>query len=191
MTAPPPTVRARNAAATRAAILAAARARFAHDSYENVGVRDIASRAGVDAALVSRYFGSKEELFAEVLRCGKRGLDVIGADMDGMARRVADLVLDPPDDDKPLDDLLIMLHSASSPIAQGMVRDSIEERFHAPIAELLGGDRPEARARLFGALMMGLAISGRMNNDFELDAEGRERLRRRLETIIQLSLDEL
>ena len=61
-------VRARNAAATRHSILVAATRRFLQDSYECVGLRDIAGDVGVDVALVSRYFGSKEELFREVLR---------------------------------------------------------------------------------------------------------------------------
>src|SRR3546814_4650837 len=60
--------RTRNAAATRHAILLAATGRFLQDSYECVGLRDIARDAGIDVALVSRYFGSKEELFAQVLR---------------------------------------------------------------------------------------------------------------------------
>jgi AcrR family transcriptional regulator len=59
--------RPRNAAATRAAILEAATGRFAAESYEQVGMRDIARDVGVDPALISRYFGSKEELFRAVL----------------------------------------------------------------------------------------------------------------------------
>ena len=61
--------RKRNAAATRAAMLDAAVCRFARDGYDGASVRDIAADAGVDAALVSRYFGGKEELFNEVLSC--------------------------------------------------------------------------------------------------------------------------
>ena len=62
-----PSPRKRNAAATRAAMLDAAVCRFARDGYDGASVRDIAADAGVDAALVSRYFGGKEELFNEVL----------------------------------------------------------------------------------------------------------------------------
>ena len=56
--APPLTPsRARNAAATRAAILQAARRRFAREGYDQTGLREVAADAGVDAALISRYFG--------------------------------------------------------------------------------------------------------------------------------------
>ncbi|HEX2401955.1 MAG TPA: helix-turn-helix domain-containing protein, partial [Mycobacterium sp.] len=57
--------RARNATQTRADILAAARVRFGSDGYERTTLRAVAADVGVDAALVIRYFGSKQELFAE------------------------------------------------------------------------------------------------------------------------------
>src|SRR3546814_17701507 len=61
------TIRKRDATATRAAILTAARDRFIRDSYDSVGLRDISNGAGVDVALIGRYFGGKEGLFPEVL----------------------------------------------------------------------------------------------------------------------------
>jgi AcrR family transcriptional regulator len=54
----------RDAEATRAAILAAARERFAADGYDRATLRAIAADAGIDPALVIRYFGNKEGLFA-------------------------------------------------------------------------------------------------------------------------------
>src|SRR3954452_8221023 len=48
---------------TRAAILDAARAAFAHRGYDAVSIRAVARTAGVDPALVHRFYGSKEELF--------------------------------------------------------------------------------------------------------------------------------
>ena len=49
-------IRRRDAAATKTAILCAARTLFARDSYENVGIREIASLAGAAAlsALITR-----------------------------------------------------------------------------------------------------------------------------------------
>jgi AcrR family transcriptional regulator len=55
----------RGADVTRAAILAAARDHFAKLGYERATVRAIAADAQIDPALVIRYFGSKEDLFAE------------------------------------------------------------------------------------------------------------------------------
>jgi AcrR family transcriptional regulator len=57
----------RNAAVTRQAILDSALIAFTRSGYDGVGVREIAHGAGVTAMLVNRYFGSKEQLFAEVV----------------------------------------------------------------------------------------------------------------------------
>ena len=48
---------------TRQVILEAARTTFAELGYAGASVRRIAAAAGVDAALVHHYFGSKEKLF--------------------------------------------------------------------------------------------------------------------------------
>ena len=58
------TTRSRNATETRADILAAARVRFGAEGYERTTLRAVAADVGVDPALVIRYFGSKQDLFA-------------------------------------------------------------------------------------------------------------------------------
>src|SRR6185437_2002203 len=63
-----PLARKRDADATRAAILAAAKTHFARSGYEGGYLRDIAADAGVDAALINRYFGGKDGLFAAALK---------------------------------------------------------------------------------------------------------------------------
>lgn len=59
--------RPRDAAKTRQTLLAAARRRFAEDGYAATTVRDIADEAGVNVALINRYFSSKEGLFEACL----------------------------------------------------------------------------------------------------------------------------
>ncbi|MCX6463822.1 MAG: TetR family transcriptional regulator [Pseudonocardiales bacterium] len=59
--------RPRNAAATRGALLTAARELFAAGGFERTTVRAVAERAGVNQALLFRYFGNKEALFAEAV----------------------------------------------------------------------------------------------------------------------------
>lgn len=54
----------RRSDATRAAILEAARERFAADGYERATIRAIARDAGIDPSMVMRYYGNKEGLFA-------------------------------------------------------------------------------------------------------------------------------
>src|ERR687890_791509 len=49
---------------TMAAILGAARRRFAADGFERTTIRAIAAEAGIDPSMVMRYYGSKDGLFA-------------------------------------------------------------------------------------------------------------------------------
>ena len=49
-------------------LLQAAAGLFASRSFETVSTRAIAKEAGVDAALIHHYFGSKEGLFQAVLK---------------------------------------------------------------------------------------------------------------------------
>ncbi|TWP50318.1 TetR/AcrR family transcriptional regulator [Lentzea tibetensis] len=52
---------------TKSALLAAAREVFVERGFDGATVRMIASRAGVDAAMVNHWFGSKEGLFAQAV----------------------------------------------------------------------------------------------------------------------------
>src|SRR5215471_9974646 len=113
--------RRRNAAETRRAILASARKAFARAGYDGVGVREIAAGAGVTAMLVNRYFGSKENLFAEVAADTMRDPVILSAEnlaqSDLAAALARSLVEVTTPGATPLDGFLILLHSASSPRA--------------------------------------------------------------------------
>lgn len=58
----------RDAAETKKRILKEAISLFSRRTYESVSTRDIAAAAGINAALISRYFGSKRGLFHEVFQ---------------------------------------------------------------------------------------------------------------------------
>ena len=60
-------VRRRDAAATRRALLEAARELFGTRGFEATTLREIGERAGADPALFARYFGSKGQLFSEAM----------------------------------------------------------------------------------------------------------------------------
>jgi len=59
--------RLRDAAASRRALLEAAGELFHARGYEGATTREIGERAGVDPALIARYFGGKEGLYLAVL----------------------------------------------------------------------------------------------------------------------------
>jgi AcrR family transcriptional regulator len=152
--------RARCAASTRDMMLASARRRFLDESYENVGLRDIARDAGVDVALVGRYFGSKENLFHEVLRGTQCDwLDAaIGA--EELPAFLAALVLrkEEAEDREDLDRLLIILRSASSPKASELVRIAFREDVIEPLARLLPGPDAELRVAVALSILTGTSV---------------------------------
>jgi len=67
--------RRRDAAGTRQRLLEAAREQFSRGEYSATTVRDITDQAGVNVALVSRYFGSKEGLYRACLLSASSELD--------------------------------------------------------------------------------------------------------------------
>lgn len=76
--------RTRDAANTRLLLLSAARRRFAFDGYAATTVRQIAADAGVNVALIHRYFTSKEGLFEACLANAVEGLGQVGPDGDAV-----------------------------------------------------------------------------------------------------------
>jgi AcrR family transcriptional regulator len=150
--------RGRNAAATRLAILEAAKTCFMHDGYEQVGVRDIAARAGVDPALVNRYFGSKEGLFSEAV-ASKFDLEhLLDGDRATLGERLARYVLQKKADGADYDPLVALLRSSSSDVCSGMLRNAIGQGFVRPLAERLEGPDALSRAELVGSTLLGLLV---------------------------------
>lgn len=181
--------RTRNAAATRLAILDAARARFAREGYDGVSLREIAGDVGVDAALVSRYFGSKEELFTEVLAAAGDPSVLFDGGHEGFGARVADKLLYEPMADAKFDCVLIMLRSSASTQALAAIRRNSHQNFFGPFEEWLGGPDAAVRVRLAGGLIMGMTIARAINETHDLDDAGRARLRDRLADILQRAIE--
>ena len=67
MTTPRPGSRAEQRRRTEARILDAATQVFFNARYDRTTIRAVASAAGVDAGLVMHYFGSKQELYRQVI----------------------------------------------------------------------------------------------------------------------------
>jgi AcrR family transcriptional regulator len=181
--------RPRNAEATRAAILAAALERFSRESYDDVGMRDIAGDVGVDAALVSRYFGSKEDLFLTVLDSCSNGRELMEGGREDFGRRVAHDVIFDSKDERKLKKLLIMLRSVGSAKAMELVQRTGSESFFDPFAAWIGGEDAAVRARLAAATIMGVAVSREVTAGFGLTPPECEKLAERMGVILQDIID--
>lgn len=170
---PPSCQRKRSAPATRQAILDAARQCFSSEGYDKVGVREIAARAGVDPALINRYFGSKEGLFSEVIG-GKFDLGhIAGDDLTTLGETMMRAICKKKTDDGH-DPLAALLRSYSSEVAREKLRAAMIHGFVEPLAERLSGPHSRERAELVGSTLLGIlvyrAIAGPLSD------EERERL---------------
>ncbi len=151
--APPP--KRRNATRTRERILAAAQEVFSTRDYTRARLSDIAAVAGINQALVVRYFGSKDQLFetalSELLKANsideKRSRQDFGANI---VRRLIG------EDEGPRDPLPMVIRAVSDPVAQPIARRLMEEQILHPLAHWLGGDAAEARAAEVLLLCAGL-----------------------------------
>jgi len=184
--------RPRNAAATRAAILDAARARFLLEAYDQVGVRQIAGDVGVDAALICRYFGGKEDLFAEVVgSTGKDPMDMIAGDRKTFGLRVARAMLDPEklSQKESMEFISLAVRSTMSPAAGSLVRKHIERRFIAPFAEWLGGPRAVDKAWLTASVLMGVGLMRSIHCGPNASVEKKEGAIAEFATILQNIVD--
>ncbi len=180
--------RPRNAAATRGAILDAASKRFVGESYEQVGMRDIARDVGVDPALISRYFGSKEDLFRAVIDdCGS-GRDITDGDRATFGERMATEIVYGERNDSKLTWLLLMLRSAASSKASEVITCACSEQFFDPFVAWVGGDDAAIRTRIAAGLMMGLTVS-RDLTPLNMTPDECRRLKTRIATILQDLID--
>jgi len=118
---------ARDADATRRALVRAARRRFATEGYRGTTVRHISADVGVNVALINRYFGSKEGLFeACMLRTvGELEPHPQPETIEAVIRRLVAHVVDAPNGDDPLQ-LLLLLRSSGDANADAIRRRTLE-----------------------------------------------------------------
>ena len=126
---------------TRAAILDAARAAFAERGYDGVSIRAVARDAGVDPALVHRFYGSKEALFVAAME-----LPVSPS-----------ALFDEPVAFAPF--LALIRAAVSNDRAAAMLREFIAREVLGRLAAAASPDRPELRASLAGSQLVGLAMA--------------------------------
>lgn len=168
---------------TREAILAAARRQFGEHGYDRATIRAIAAEAGVDAALVHHFYGTKEHLFGAAMRLPVMPGDVIAGALAPAARlegrsRGEDLlraVLKAWDVAALRATFLGLLRSAvSSKRAAAMLREFAAETILSRVAEAaraaragagaagqasVAGDDADFRAALVASQVLGLAVA--------------------------------
>jgi AcrR family transcriptional regulator len=160
----PPASRRRDAAATRQLLLDAARHRFAGQGYAATTVREIADDAGVNVALISRYFASKEGLFEACLTRVSSDLGRAvppGASLDEVVDVIAEQIAGPYTAEHP-NQLALLLRTSGDDRAE-RIRLRTLQRYTAGLVAVAGspgqdGDELVLRAQLALCAALGIAL---------------------------------
>lgn len=150
--------RPRNAEQTRAAILSAARRRFGAEGYERTTLRAVAADVGVDAALVIRYFGSKQQLFASAADFTIELPDLTGTAPEDIADILLPRFFAVWEDEK----FVALLRAAVTSKTSNVATDTLRKVFADQVAPKLVAatpDHPVQRVGLTGAFVIGLATT--------------------------------
>ena len=148
----------RRSDATKAAILRAARERFAADGYEKATIRAIAAGARIDPAMVMRYFVSKEKLFAAAADFDLRVPDLTAVSWNRLGQTMVAHFFDRWEGDDVLKALLRA--SATNQAAAARLRSIFATQFLPRVAALFDDhDKAVKSAALIGTQAVGFAFA--------------------------------
>jgi AcrR family transcriptional regulator len=138
--------------------LTAARERFAADGYERATIRAIAAEANIDPAMVMRYFGSKERLFAVAADFDLELPDLRQGPRDQVGSRLAAHFLHRWEDDDEALRILLRV-GATNPAVAERIREVFDTQLMPVVAELDGDPkRASMRAGLVSTQLLGVAL---------------------------------
>lgn len=164
MTRTPRTGRRAGQSGTREAILTAARRLFAERGYDGASLRAIGAEAGVDAALVVHFFGTKANLLTEAVRwpfAPEAAVEqVAAAGRAGAGEALARVFVDTWDGLGERNPIITLLRTATTePAAAALLREFLSRRLLQPLLGRLRSDQPDLRADLVISQLVGLAMT--------------------------------
>lgn len=155
------TPRRRNAADSRQRLLEAAVELFAERGYHQTTVREVGQRAGVDPALIARYFGSKADLYLAALR---RDLPGVNDPFDFDDPAAVRAILDRTEPGNPSPTLFAAVRPHEDPHLQDAAMEILHRRFVDPAerrSTAAGLDHAQLRAEAAAAALAGIVLSRR------------------------------
>jgi AcrR family transcriptional regulator len=145
---------------TKAAILAAARSQFAARGLNGASLRSIAKEAGVDASLISHYFGDKSQLMVATMQLPVNPIEkiagVVAGGPDGMAERLLRTFLNAWDPHREVFSAVIRTTIGGGDTNAPMIQLA-RGVLIAKLLEVLEGDDRELRATLIASQLIGMA----------------------------------
>ena len=149
---------------SRGDIVTAARASFADRGYDATSLRAVARAAGVDPALVHRFFGGKPGLFAAAMDLpadpGTLVRGLLGGGLDGLGERIVRTFVGVWDSEPAQSRLVAMLRAGvAGAEAADVLRGYLTEAVLEPLAEATGRADGRLRASLAASQLVGLAVA--------------------------------
>jgi len=177
---------------SRGDILAAARRLFAERGYDGATIRAIAQEAGVDAALVHHFFGTKEQVFVAAMELPFQPADLlpqlVGGPREQVGERFVRLFLALWRDPERRAPVLALLRSATTnEQAAEMIRQFVTEALVTRVAGALGV--PPLRVTAAASQLIGLAMVRHLIGVEPLASADEEEIVRLVAPTIQRYLD--
>jgi AcrR family transcriptional regulator len=150
---------------TREAILAAARTAFAERGFDKASIRQIATSAGVDPALVHHYFGAKDQLFRVTMEVpidpAQLVPQIIAGDLDGLGERLVRMFLTVWDSPVGTTAAALLRGAVSHERSARMLREFVTTQVLRRVVDQVALDPADAplRASLVASQMVGLAMA--------------------------------
>ncbi len=166
MTTPRPGSRAEQRQRTEARILDAASRVFVASGYERATIRAVASEAGVDAGLVMHYFGSKRELFRQVIDAAP--LPEVSGPPEQATEQILATLADRLENE-PRASLALLRSMLTNPEADSVLRAGMT-RYQAQIAQAIPAHDAALRASAISAIILGVTVSRHLLASDELAA---------------------
>jgi AcrR family transcriptional regulator len=158
--AAPKVARSRDAAVSKEALLQAAQELFGKRGFERTTIRDIGERAGVDAALIARYFGSKGDLYIATVMAEDAGGEGPSA-YEGL-EQMADAVLSRADVRGPGPITQAIIRADTSEEIRTAALHRVQRRLVDPLVADMAEhqvDRPELRAEIAVSALLGISLA--------------------------------
>lgn len=145
---------------TRQAIEDAARFLFAANGFDRTTVRDIGARAGIDPAMVIRYFGSKDALFTAVAMPDLHLPDLSGVAAESIGETLVRHFLAQWEGEEGGGGMPVLLRSAASnEDAASRLREIFLTQVFPAIAAAGPPETAPQRAGLVASQLLGLALT--------------------------------
>jgi AcrR family transcriptional regulator len=148
----------------RDAVLDSARAAFHTKGYVRTTIKGVAAAAGVAPEVVSRYWGSKDKLFAAAMKLpfdpSTAVPELVAPGLDGMGERLTRTTLDTLGDPEAREDLIALFRAGSSTTrAAAGLRVFLEESILDRLARYIGVPDARLRVALISSYLIGVTVN--------------------------------